>query len=74
MVSGKEPGRGDGMSMISARYYSRTEGWIEIKGLGTGIYGISIGEAYSLRDAVNAAINEWESEYKEMREKREASP
>lgn len=43
--------------------------WIEIKGFGSGTTGIPIGQAYSLRDALSACIDEWEDEQKE-REKR----
>ena len=54
--------------MISARYRKSEkfpdEKWIEIKGLGEGITGINIGQAYSLRDALNACLNEWEKEIK----------
>ena len=57
--------------MMSARYesrHTRADVWIEIKGIGTGIQGISIGQAYALRDALNATLEEWEKEDKEMRE------
>lgn len=57
------------MTAMSARYRKSVkfpdEVWIEIEGIGAGINGIGIGQAYSLRDALSAAIEEWEIEQKE---------
>ena len=54
---------------MSARYRKSEkfpdENWIEILGLGEGITGINIGQAYSLRDAVDACIKEYEKDIKE---------
>jgi hypothetical protein len=61
--------------MVSARFRKSQnypdENWIEIKGLGVGITGITIGQSYALRDALNACIEEWENEYKEFPRKDE---
>ena len=59
---------------VSARYRkSRYGGSIVVSGFTPGTdHSISIGMAYSLRDALAAAIEEWEEDYRKLSESGES--